>query len=239
MINREHHYYTMTRSVLLLILVFLPAIKMSGQSNIDLYTPVTVNSPLFSRENELQIGASLNNFGLNYKVNGQWGKTIVIAGIQHNPGSIEFDPLNFNIYSDQTEPTHLIQSRPDRMMYCEFGLGYNLHHKTQKICFLAGVGRQIIQPNTRWFLQFDWGNESRLINAGITVRANYTKVNGADFFTMEPMVQGKLKIWNLRIVNQFGYCVAMKRHEDYMKPVLTVGLEYVIGKAARNKGYKE
>lgn len=236
---RKIMYKSMTRSISLLLLVLLPAIKMLGQSIINLYTPVTVNSPLFSRANEIQFGANLNNFGLNYKVNGQWANTIMIASIQHNPGSIEFDPLNFNDYSDQTDQTHLIQSRPDRMMYCELGLGYNLHHKTQKICFLAGAGRQIIHPNTRWFFQFDWGNESSLINAGITVKANYTKVNGVDFFTMEPMVQGKLKIWNFRIVNQFGYSVAMKKNEDYMKPVLTVGLEYVIGKAARNKGYKE
>lgn len=229
----------MKRSTVLFILVFLLTIKTFGQSIVNLYTPVSVNSPLFSRENEIQIGANLNNYGLNYKVNGQWGKAILIASIQHNPGSIEFDPLNFNDYSVQSEPTHLIQSRPDRMMYCEFGFGYNLHHKTQKISFLAGAGRQIINPNTRWFFQFDWGNESSLINAGITVRANYTKVNGIDFFTMEPMVQGKVKFWNFRIVNQFGYSVAMKKHEDYMKPVLTVGLEYIIGKSARNKGYKE
>lgn len=164
---------------------------------------------------------------------------MILFSIQQNSGQTAFDPLNFNDYYDEGELTHLIQSKPSRMFYCEFGLGYNFQHKTQKINLLVGAGRQIINPNTRLFAQFDWGNESRLINAGVSIRGNYTKVKDVDFFTLESVIQGKLKIWNFRVVNQFGYSIAVKKDEDYMKPILTVGIEYIIGKSAQNEGYAQ
>ena len=122
------------------------------------------------------------------------------------------------------------------MFYCELVLGYNFQHKTQKINLFVGSGKQFINPNSRLFIQLDWGNESRLINAGISLRGNYTKVKNIDFFTLEPVIQGKLKIWNFRLTHQFGYSIAIKKNEDYMKPILTVGIEYIIGNLAHNKG---
>jgi len=228
---------TMRRITFLLFLTTLLTIDVFCQSNDALYTPVTINSPLFSREDEIQIGANINNYGFNYRIAGQLKNKILIFSMQHNSGQIEFDPLDFNEYYEQGEETHLIQSKPSKMFYCELGLGYNFQHKTQKINLLAGAGRQIINPNTRLFIQIDWGNESRLINAGVSLRGNYTKVRDVDLFTLEPVVQGKLKIWNFRVVNQFGYSIAIKKNEDYMKPILTAGIEYIIGNSAHNKGY--
>jgi len=201
------------------------------QSNDVLYTPVTINSPLFNSDDEIQIGVNFNNYGFNYKFAGQLKSKIVIFSIQQNSGQTAFDPLNFNGYYDPDEETHLIQSKPSKMFYCELWLGYNFQHKAQKFNLLLGAGRQIINPNTRLFIQIGWSNESRLINAGISVRGNYTKIKDVDLFTLEPVVQWKFKIWNFRVINQFGYSIAM----NYMKPILTVGIEYVIGNSDHHK----
>ena len=229
----------MRRINFLVFLTTLLTIDAFCQSNDVLYIPVSINSPLFNRDDEIQIGANINNYGFNYKIAGQLKSKIVLFSIQQNSGQTTFDPLNFNDYYEQGEVAHLIQSKPSKMFYSELGLGYNFQHKTQKINLLVGAGRQIINPNTRLFVQIDWGNESRLINAGISVRGNYTKVKDIDFFTLEPVIQGKLKIWNFRVVNQFGYSIAMKKNEDYMKPILTVGIEYSVGNSAHNKGYMQ
>lgn len=228
---------TMTKILFITFLTTLLTIETICQSSSALYIPVTINSPLFSRDNELQIGEYVNNYGFNYKLAGQYNSKIIILSVQHSFGIFQFDPLSFNNYSQLGEETHLIQSRPTGMFYYELGIGYNFQHKTQKINLLIGAGRQVINPNTRLFVQFDWGNESRLMNAGISVRGNYTKVKNIDLFTLEPVIQGKLKIWNFRLVNQFGYSIAIKKNEDYMKPILTVGMEYIIGNASNNKGY--
>lgn len=229
---------TMRQILLTLLIVGLFIIDSLSQSNDRLYIPVTINSPLFNQSNEIQIGATINNYGLNYNLAGQFENKIIILSIQQNTGSIEFDPLNFNDYYEQGEETHLIQSKPSNMLYGEIGLGYNFKHKSQKISLIAGVGQQFQNLNTRYFIQIDWGNESRLINAGVSLRANYSNVDNRDLVTLEPIVQGKVKIWNFRIVNQFGYSIAIKRNEDYMKPILTVGIEYIIENSANKAGSK-
>jgi hypothetical protein len=159
--------------------------------------------------------------------------------LQHNSGRIKFDPLNFNKYWEIGEELHLIQTKPSRMLYLEIGYGYNFQYKTQKISLLAGFGRQIVSPNSRFFVQFDWGNESRFINAGFSLRANYTQVQKMNLIILEPVVQGKVKFWNIRIINQFGYSIAIKKDEDYMKPTITLGLEYLIGESAINSHHKQ
>lgn len=220
---------------ILIFFLTLSTIEAFCQSNNALYIPATINSPLFSREDEIQIGVNINNYGFNYKIAGQLKNKILIFSIQYNPGQIEFDPLNFNGYYRYGEETHLIQSKPLQMLYSEIGIGYNFQHKTQKINLIAGVGQQFQNLNTRLFMQFDWGYESKLIKAGVSVRGNYTNVKGVNLFTLEPVVQGKFKIWNFRLVNQFGYSIMMKKNKDYMKPILTVGIEYVMGNSAHSK----
>lgn len=219
----------------LLLLAVLLTIDSLGQSNNAQYTPVTINSPLFNSEDEIQIGMNLNNFGFNYKAAGQLNSKILIFSLQHNTGRTKFDPLNFNDYVDQGEGSHLIQSKPAKMFYSEIGFGYNFRHKSQKISLISGIGYQFQNPNTRLFIQFDWGNESRLINAGVSFRGNYTNVQNERLLTLEPVLQGKVKIWNFRIINQFGYSIAMKKGEDYMKPIITIGIEYVIGNSNDNQ----
>lgn len=227
----------MCRRVSLFVMVVMFAIITNGQIQQEFFTPVTINSPLFNRTDEIQIGANINNFGLNYKVAGQFKNRIFIISLQHNTGQIKFDPLNFNKYWEIGEEHHLIQTKPSKMLYVEFGFGYNFQHKTQKINLLAGFGRQIVNPNSRLFVQLDWGNESRLINAGVSLRANYTQVQQVNLIILEPTVQGKIKFWKLRLINQFGYSIPIKKKQDYMKPTITVGLEYIFGESARNQGY--
>lgn len=207
------------------------------QSKKDLYIPVTINSPLFAKAEEIQIGANINNYGFNYKVAGQLKNKIIIFSIHQNSGHIEFDPMNFNEYNERGEQEHKIQSKPSEMFYTELGLGYNIQYNSQKINLIAGVGRQFKNPNTRLFIQLDWGNEAKLINAGFSLRGNYTTVMEIDFFTIEPVIQGKFKIWNFRVLAQYGYSIAAKKHEDYMKAILTLGIEYLLGSSSHDNGY--
>lgn len=214
--------------LLFLILVFLSNVSVGQPDN--LYIPVTINAPQFikDKDKELQIGTKINNYGLHFNLAGKLKRKILIFSIQQNNGNIKFDPLNFNKEYYALEETHLIQSHPTKMFYCELGFGYNFNFSSQKLSLIAGVGQEFTYTNTRYFLQLDWGNESKLMNAGVTLRANYTTVNDNSLITLEPMVQGKIKIWKFRIVSQFGYSFAFKENQDYMKPILTFGLEYTI-----------
>ncbi len=219
----------MKHIVLLTFLVIFLSNEVFCQSNDDLYTPVTINSPLFNQHNEIQAGAIINNYGFNFLFAGQLENKMLIFSVQQNPGNLAFDPLNFNDYKEFGESQHLIQSKPAEMFYLELGVGYNFQHKNQKLGVFAGLGQQLMHPNTRFFIQVDWGNESRLINAGVSLRGIYTRVDNENLIALEPVVQGKVKIWHFRIINQFGYSIALKKENIYMKPILTIGLQYIIG----------
>ena len=203
--------------------------EVFGQTETS-YIPVTINSPLFAKniEKEFQAGSLINNYGLNFHFNGHFKNKIIIFSVQQNNGYIKFDPLNFNKYYSQGQESHLIQSYPTKMLYGELGFGYNFKLYSQKLSLITGFGQQFQNKNTRYFIQLDWGNESKLINAGVSLRGNYTLVKNNEFFTLEPVIQGKVRIWKLRIVNQFGYSIAIKKKHDYLKPILTVGLELII-----------
>ena len=218
-----------TRFLSVLAISLLLVFESNGQTS-ALYIPVTINSPLFAKgkEKELQTGLLINNFGLNFNLAGLLKNKIIIFSIQQNNGNTRFDPLNFNKYYTLGQKSHLIQSYPTRMRYGELGFGYDFKHQSQKLSLIAGVGQQFQRMNTRFFLQFDCGNESRLINAGLSVRGNYTFVRNEELITIEPVVQGKVKIGKFRIVNQFGYSIAIKEEHDYMKPILSAGLQFVI-----------
>jgi hypothetical protein len=217
------------KKVYILIVSTLFISKIFGQTE-SLYIPVTINAPLFNNiiNNEQQVATLINNYGIQLHYARQSKQFILIAGIQQNNGNLKFDPLNFNKYRDQDQETQLIQSYPTKMFYSELGMGYNFKLKSQKLTMMAGLGYQFHNYNTRYFIQFDWGNEHKIINAGVSFRGNYTFIKGCDFFTLEPVVQGKIKIWKFRIVNQFGYSIALKKDHDYMKPILSVGLEFVM-----------
>ena len=214
--------------ILIAILLFF-YLTSYGQIK-NLYTPTTINSPLFkiANINETQLGAKINNYGMYFNYAQELKRKILAICIQQNSGNLKFDLLNFNDYYEQGEDTHLIQTKPAKLFYCEFALGYNFKLKTQKLSLLGGIGHQFQNTNTRYFLQLDWGNESKLANAGFSLRGNYTMVNNSSLITLEPIVQWKIKICNLRVVNQFGYSIAIKKREDYMKPIFTVGLEYIM-----------
>lgn len=220
----------MQKSRALTFILILVAMAYCRGQQPDLYIPVSINSPLFRNTvpHELQFGMKVNNYGWHLNFAGQSNNKVLIASFQQNNGHVKFDPLHFNDYFERGQEYHYIQTYPGSMVYGEIGIGYNFFVHTQKISLIGGIGMQFLNPNTRLFLQVDWGNESRMINAGVSVRGNYTRVDKTGFFTIEPVVQGKVKIRDFRIVNQFGYSVALKSRHDYMKPILTVGIEYII-----------
>ena len=219
----------MTKKILVVLILGLLFSEIFGQTK-NLYIPVTINSPLFSNDKnrEIQLGTKINNYGLIFNIDGQLKRKILIISIQQNNGNVKFDPLKFNNYYYQGQENHLIQSYPINMFYVEIGFGYNFKLESQKLSLIGGIGQQFQDVNTRYFLQLDWGSESKLINAGISLRSNYTIIDKTNLITLEPVIQGKVKIWKFRIVNQFGYSIAIKKNHDYMKPILTIGLEYKI-----------
>lgn len=216
---------------ILIILFFLFSPGCFSQAS-NLYIPVTINSPLFAKNKtkELQFGSKINNYGLHLNFAGQSNNKVLIFSIQQNNGHLKFDPLNFNEYFEKGQEIHLIQTYPSRMLYCELGAGYDFKTLSQKLTVIAGGGQQFYPGVSRVFVQFDWGNEGKLINAGFTIRGNYKFEDffKESLFTLEPAIQGKVKFWKLRLFNQFGYSLAIKKDHDYMKPFLTVGLEYIL-----------
>jgi hypothetical protein len=211
----------------IVLLIFAIVIIRGFSQDTALYIPASINSPLFNKPTEVQIGARINNYGLNFDIAACLKNKFISISFQQNNGSINFDPLNFNDYRDQSESTHLIQSRPTKMIYLETAFGYFFFCDKRKFGISAGFGRQFQKINNRCFAQVDWGAEGKWINAGISLRCNYTKVKDIALFVLEPVTEGKIKLWDARIVAQFGYSIALKKKHDYMKPILTIGLEYV------------
>lgn len=216
----------------LILVLSISSTFMFGQSD-DLYLPVTINSPVFDKNpgNKVQAGTKINNFGLHFQVASRIKDNVLLFSIQQNNGNIEFDPLNFNLYRAYDQETHLIQTYPMQAFYGElawgriFSLESYLFH-TQTLKFFVGSGHQFHNHYSRLFVQFDWGNQSEKFYAGLSLRANYTRVQQKNLGTIEPALQGKIKLWNLWIVHQLGYSLALKNNEDYMKPVYTLGINY-------------
>jgi hypothetical protein len=152
-----------------------------------------------------------------------------MAAVQHNNGPFSFDPMNFyrNVEIDPLELKHLIQTLPIEMFYTEIGVGYNTRLSLGKLGFAAGLGREFQRNNNRVFFQANWGNETKLMDAGVSVRGNYTRVRETYMGTVEPMINLQVKISKFRVISQFGYSVILKRGESYMKPILSLGLCFV------------
>ncbi|MCF8308342.1 MAG: hypothetical protein K9I68_04960 [Bacteroidales bacterium] len=222
-------------NIKVIILIFVLSISYTpifGQSN-DLYLPVTINSPVFEETpgTKVQAGTKINNFGLHFQLASRLNDNVVIFSIQQNNGNIELDPLNFNLYKAYDQETHLIQSYPEETLYGELAWGRifsfdSFLFNTHTLKFFVGIGNQIHNLDSRYFVQLDWGSQSEKFYAGLSVRGNYTSVQQKKLFTIEPALQGKIKLWRFWMVHQLGYSAAVKNHEDYMKPIYTVGLNY-------------
>lgn len=216
------------RKVVLLVMLNL-CVFGTGNAQIQkhLYAPVSLISLRFDTDDNFMFGVGINNYGFHYQYAALFDNKVIILGIQNNSGKVEFDPLNFNQYFEQGEETHLIQSRPTKMFYGELGFGLCYQNNSKRYGFSAGIGHQFSNSNTRLYFQADMGAESKMVNAGISLRGNYTVVLDQQLLTLEPVVETKVKIWKIRLVNQFGYSIAIIGI-GYMKPVLTFGIEYVM-----------
>lgn len=221
----------MKQTLPLLFFSLLLSLSSLGQ---EPYIPASINSPLFNRPNELQFGATISNYGLNYNMAGYLGNGIAIFSLQHNSGQIKFDPLNFADY-EQTN-NQVFQEGPTKSLYCEMGYGIDIPLNSQKLNFIAGIGQQMINSNTRIFLQLNWGNESEIIDAGVSIRANYMVGDLKGLLILEPVLHGKLKFGNFRIINQFGYTISTIAGSENMVPIITLGLGYVIPNYKKIRG---
>lgn len=198
---------------------------ISEPENPEFYIPVTVNASFFGIKDEVQIGANINNFGFNYNFSGQLKNKILVLSYQQTNGTTNFDPLNFK---NNPFSYGLKQDLPAKTNYIEAGFGYNFHLINHSIALLAGVGRQFELPNDRMYLQIDWSDNYRTLNSGVSLRGNYTNSSGEKLVVLEPVIQGSFRVWKLRILNQFGYSIPIKKGYTNMEPILTLGIKYVV-----------
>lgn len=199
---------------------------------VELFIPQSNNVPLFNFKDETQFGINANNYGCNYQIATQKENRIGMLNFQYNSGHFHFDPLNFEDYY-LLKKEQFIQLMPSETFYSEFGYGYNFSYNSKKIALLAGVGHEFKKSNTRYFIQLNWGKESRLLNAGIALRANYTTIAHEDLIILEPALQGKIKLGKLKLLHQFSYSIPLKQ-DSYMMPVVSFGLEYAIPESLKS-----
>jgi hypothetical protein len=188
----------------------------------DLFIPVTINAPFLSYTNEAQFGASINYYGIHERAALRKKRALYSIAAQANNGNVKFDPLKFK---DASHLTKDIETVPSVELYIEMAYGKPIPIPNRNMNVFAGIGRQIYNPNTRFFTQFETYSESNLIKAGFALRATYTNVKADHVVFLEPVIQAKIKILNFRIFNQFGYVISLV--EDEARPIGSVGLEIV------------
>jgi len=203
---------------ILLIFIFLNSLICLGQYTGEAFTPVTTNTPLFNNyDDAFLLGTTIDNYGLNHHAAWQFKNTIVLCSIRYNTGEIKFNPLHINNYAGSV---YNPSPQSSKMFYSEFGGGHNFKHPTQILTLIGGIG--IGNKITNYFFQFDWGNNGGLIDAGISVRGNYAYYNNRFTFNLQPVIVGKINLFDLRLVHQFGYSI------PEAQPIITFGLEYFL-----------
>ncbi len=224
--------------------VFSQILTSTGLAQSNQFVPVTLNAPNFKYDKELSLGVGINNYGMYESIGFQNKHIIYLLSAQHNDGRIEFNPFHFQ--ADNNE-SWLIRSNAAKLFYMEAAMGYNfkLNGETfegQNLDVIAGTGRDLTNENQRYFIQADLSNDFRLINIGLSTRVNYSSVkNNAfastdriSFLTIDPAIQARIKIYDLRLVTQFGYCIMLKEKQDYMLPVFMAGIGYVFHKHVKD-----
>jgi hypothetical protein len=209
------------------------------------FVPVSVNAPNFKYDKELSVGVAINNYGF-YETIGFKNKNIIyLLSAQHNDGKTVFNPFNFTARNNEA---WFLRSNAAELYYFEAALGYNFKLKGetfegQNLDVIAGTGRDMTHENQRYFVQAGLSNDFRLINIGLSARFNYTTLKEANlpetpeisFATLDPAIQARIKIYDFRLVSQFGYCIMLKKHNDYMLPVFMAGIGYVFHKHERDQ----
>lgn len=210
------------------IIFFVFLLNHADAQQNDLYVPSTLNNPLFdlAASKEFQFNNLLNNYGTYHSIAFRNTSNVFILEAEHNAGSFKFDPLNFNDYYEDGQEKHLIASYPERTLTAgiAYGKSYNLKHSN--LTLIAGISNNFFNDYFAPFIQMDFGNESKYVLAGAAARLVHANIEGTPLMLLQPALNGKLKILSFRLVHQFAYCLPLKRHHDYMKPVFSFGLEY-------------
>lgn len=199
------------------------------------FIPVSVNAPIFGQNEVVKVDAVASNYGFNLSIVGKRKDKFVLISLQSD--ILHFDPFRIKMDSryERYSKEPLIADYPKKMLYGEAGIGYDFKWGSKSVNLMGGVGQQFENPNTRFFAQFSMGQNGKLIDAGFSLRANVTRVNDRLITILEPVILGKVKIGSFRLVHQFGYAVIVVRGEDYGRPILSFGLEYVIGKSNKHR----
>lgn len=217
----------MKKNKILNTLIFIFSITYCyGQT----YLPITIYSPQLDETSKVQTEIGINNFGLNSSIGFKFNKIIGAFHYEYNNGNLTIDPLNFNEYR-----TNRIQYFPSKHNYLELFVGYKFRLTNQKLSTYAGIGNHLTFKKWRYFVQIDWGNESKIIDTGFSLRGTYSKASSLDIFNstalivkpvyiLSPAIYGKLKLWKIYINNQFGYVINL--NEDSIQPVITFGIGY-------------
>jgi len=227
--NYAYSSHSIKKKITIIWTIILVNLSCYGQQ----YLPVSIYTPQFNDQSVLQTELGINNFGLNYSLGVQFKRMLATFHYEYSNASIYIDPLKINGGS----ATNQIQSIPFLSNYIEASLGYNLKIPNQKMSAYIGAGNHLTSKSWRYFVQLDWGNESKIIDAGVSIRGNYAQASNLDIFTpqslipkrvfvVSPSLFGKLKFWKFYIKKQFGYAVILNKNGDSLQPLFTIGIGY-------------
>ena len=216
------------KTTLLTILIIAASAVIGFSQATVLHIPVSTNAPFLEQSDKFQIGVKINNYGFNYSAALRQKTNTWTFAVQYNSGETNFNPLNLNSFNEKRDEISLLQTKATKMFFAEVGIGQDFEYKKQRLSLFMGIGQQFHNKKTRLFVQLDWRNENRLMDVGVSVRGNYSIIGYQHLLGLTPVIQTKIKLWKIRIVNQFGYSIAIKKQEGHMKPIFTLGLEYVL-----------
>lgn len=110
--------------------------------------------------------------------------------------------------------------------YIEGSVSCIFPFRTHFLSLSYGFGSQSEGKVSTNMVQLDWGNESRLINAGFSFRVSRIS-HGEILYLYTPMIQGKLKLGNFRVVNQYGLHLTNNGGPIQDYPIYSLGFEYL------------
>lgn len=190
------------------------------------YIPVLINTISKTPDIHSQIGLSLNNFGINANAGITGQKPLyAILSLQTGQGAGNFDPLNLNDNANTATPNQRITGVPKRMLYTELLFGLKSLGKFKKLGLASGLSAEFEDPGLNIFIELEFHNEGRLIETSYLDRLIYMVGPSGGKMINQSAIEGKFKIGDLRILNQFGF--SYEFNLAYIRPCMTFGLEYL------------
>lgn len=208
------------------------------------YYPTSVKSIFLNSDEKVNLEIGVNNYALDFYALYRYKKIAFGLKYDYNGNrKLWINPLNFNPYNNLNSLSHRIQSGNGlvKAKYLELQSGYIFNEENKKIELGFGYGIELVQKMNRYFVQTGISYENELMEVGFIFRANsvtkleklYIPMSFGQIeikeelkfpFIVEPNFRWMIKVWKLRIINQFGFALIINKSEDYLKPNFRIGI---------------